>query len=133
MSIIPDKVPDAPEISVPSLVVKSKKTRGLVAMVVIFSQIASMGVLGLMEIGFLPIVTKWLWIPWGVFMFTAVANPFLLLAGWKESASIVLFFVHLLLYVQLIRPESFNNALILSGVLLIVVMVFEVPRRVSLK
>lgn len=119
-----------PQIEVPSIVLKNPKARSIVANVIILSQLVGIAVLVMMHYGLvLSLSPQWLWVPLGGLLFAMIANPFLLLAGFKEPLSVVLSALHLLFYVYVVRPESLRNALLVFFVYFLVVAIFELPRR----
>lgn len=119
-----------PHVDMPSIAIKSPEARNIVANTIILSQLVSIAVLLMMHYGFfISLSPQWLWVPLGGLLFGITANPFLMLAGIKEPASVVITALHLLLYIYVVRPESLRNALLVFFVYFLVVMIFELPRR----
>lgn len=124
---------ELPEIQGPTVVIKNRTTRGIVANTVILSQVVGILVIAMMEYKiFLDLTTAWLWVPLGGLLFAFVANPLLMLDGYKEPLSVVLSALHLLFYIYVIRPESLRNALVVFFIYTLIVLVFDLPRRIEI-
>jgi len=94
--------------------------------------VASLGIVSLVLIssGILPESARW--VPLGIFLFLMVSNPIVTLPRFWEAIIILLMYALLLGYVIVYHLESAANTMLVAVTLLLIVFLFEYPRRFSL-
>lgn len=106
--------------------------RTITSNVVIFIALFGVFGLGLISIGLLP-QDSYVWIPLGVITFLMAVNPIVRLNGIWEAIAIILMYVNLLAFMIIYYQDQLTNALLISITLLMIVVIFEYPRRFNLK
>lgn len=106
--------------------------RGITGNVVILVAIG--GVLGLVasSIGLLD-PEGWKWLPLGVILFLLGANPIITLPKFWEAITVILMYANIFAYIIIYEPGSMGNAFLVAFTLLMLIVIFEFPRRFNLK
>lgn len=104
------------------------EARGLTENLVIF--VAFIGVVSIfvMEIGLVS-PNQFAWVPLGVNLFLMAGNPFVRLEGFWEAIAIILMYANFMGFIIVFFRPQLTNAVIVSFTLLLVLAIFEYPRR----
>lgn len=69
------------------------------------------------------------WVVLGVLMFLLLANPIVRLEGYWEGIVILLMYMNFLGYIFVFHYEHVTNSLMMATCLLVLIVIFEFPRR----
>lgn len=108
------------------------EARGITANIVIGTAIFSLLVMVVIEVGIVS-QSEYVWVPLGTILFLMAVNPIIRLDNYWEAILILLMYTNYMAFIIIYFEESITNAMIISLSLMLIVFVFEYPRRFGLK